>query len=377
MGFVRGKASACCFFHPENLAICVVHGDDFTFLGPDEVLDEIEEGMQRAFLCKIEGRIGSGARDLREARVLGRVIRWTPEGIRYEADPRHVDLLVRDLGLTEATPVSSPGVKAPATGKEDEEEDKSGDLDDETIRLFRACAARANYLAMDRPDIAFAAKECCRHMSKPTVIAMDALKRLARYLLGKPRYVYQYDWQEDGGVEVYADTDFAGCTVTRRSTSGGCLFRGSHLVKHWASTQKTIALSSGEAELAGIVRGAGEGIGMRSFGCDLGLSLRIRVHSDASAAIGMCRRTGIGRIRHLAVGQLWVQEKVRGGDLELLKVPGASNPADAMTKHLGKIVLEPHMQRMKVIPCEGRASTAPTINLVLAAESAACIFVSN
>eukprot|EP00969_Alexandrium_andersonii_P191800 8470907-Alexandrium_andersonii.AAC.1 len=73
--------------------------------------------------------------------------------------------------------------------------------------------------------------------------------------------------------------------------------------------QKTIGLRSGEAELGGIVKGAAEGVGIASIALDLGFSAGLRVYADSSAAIGICRRAGIGRARHLAVGQLWVQER--------------------------------------------------------------------
>ena len=75
---------------------------------------------------------------------------------------------------------------------------------------FRALAARANYLAADRPDIMFAAKEICRMMAKPNDTAMSALKRLGRYLRDKPRLVFSYDFQSAGVWEVYTDTDWGG-----------------------------------------------------------------------------------------------------------------------------------------------------------------------
>ena len=120
-------------------------------------------------------------------------------------------------------------------------------LDAAEVTLFRATAARANYLALDRPEVAFAAKELCRRMSEPRQRDKVALQRLCRYLLGAPRLVYRYGPVPAGlPLQVYADTDFAGCVHTRRSTSGGCALRGGHLLKHWAVTQKTITLSSGE-----------------------------------------------------------------------------------------------------------------------------------
>ena len=75
--------------------------------------------------------------------------------------------------------------------------------------------------------------------------------------------------------------------------------RGTHLIKHWRVTQETVALSSGEAELISLVRGPGQGLGVQSLLRDLGVSSRVTILTDASAAIGMCKRTGVGKVRHL------------------------------------------------------------------------------
>ena len=92
---------------------------------------------------------------------------------------------------------------------------------------FRALAARANYLAHDRPDLAYAAKELCRQLAVPTTDSLDQLKRLIRYIVRCPRLVFHVRWQERSpSLNVHVDTDFAGCRITRRSTSGGVTFRG-------------------------------------------------------------------------------------------------------------------------------------------------------
>ncbi len=187
--------------------------------------------------------------------------------------------------------------------------------------LHRATAARANYLALDRPEISYCAKELCRRMSAPRQADLQGLRRLCRFLLGCPRLVYHFKWQSPSQpLRVHCDTDFAGCVLTRRSTSGGCPAVGGHLIKHWSVTQKTVTLSSGEAELGGVVKGATEALGVRSLVRDLGIELAIELFADSAAAIGICRRTGVGRVRHLAVGQLWVQERLRTGELKLFKV---------------------------------------------------------
>ena len=133
-------------------------------------------------------------------------------------------------------------------------------------------------------------------------------------------------------IEIFVDTDFAGCAATRRSTSGGLIMYHGHCVKHWSVTQTTLSLSSGESELHGISKGISAGLGMKSLIQDLGFKVRVRVHSDACAAIGMARRRGLGRVRHLDVEDLWVQAKVREKKVDLVNVKGSDNPADILTK---------------------------------------------
>ena len=105
-------------------------------------------------------------------------------------------------------------------------------------------------------------------------------------------------------------------------------------VKSWSKTQGTIAQSSAESELIATVRGATEGIGLISLAQDIGLQLTVRLHVDASAALGIIERRGVGRVRHLDVGTLWLQEQQLRRVLELHKVEGLRNPGDLLTKYL-------------------------------------------
>merc|ERR1712051_107425 len=94
----------------------------------------------------------------------------------------------------------------------------------------------------------------------------------------------------------------------------------------------TLALSSVEAELGAWVKGCSEGLGLQSLLQDLGFAVTLKVLSDAAAAIGMTRRLGLGRVRHLAVGDLWVQQGLRQNKFALAKYPTNLNGADLMTK---------------------------------------------
>merc|ERR1712073_110295 len=97
-----------------------------------------------------------------------------------------------------------------------------------------------------------------------------------------------------------------------------------------------LALSSGESELAAVVKAAGEGLGFRSSLQDFGLTLPIELHSDATAAIGMCKREGLGRVRHLSTADLSVQQLIRHGRVKLSKCGTVDNPADLFTKGLSR-----------------------------------------
>ena len=77
-------------------------------------------------------------------------------------------------------------------------------------------------------------------------------------------------------LTVWVDTDFAGCQVTRKSASGGVAMLGKRCWKTWSCTQEVVALSSGEAELYGIVKGATYAIGIQSLLRDLGVEVKIR-----------------------------------------------------------------------------------------------------
>ncbi len=97
-----------------------------------------------------------------------------------------MEILVKEMGLAESNTVATPGAKT-REGKSDQADQQ---LDKPEGRRYRAYAARANYLAQDRPDIAFAVKEACRDMNAPTTSSWEKIKRVVRYIRGKPRVVY-------------------------------------------------------------------------------------------------------------------------------------------------------------------------------------------
>ena len=105
---------------------------------------------------------------------------------RYEAGQRHADIVIQELGLKEAKVVTSPSCKEDAdrvlTGA-------GSPLPPAEATQYRALAARLNYRALDRTDMQFATKEVAKYMATPHQAHWILLKRLARYLIGAPRFV--------------------------------------------------------------------------------------------------------------------------------------------------------------------------------------------
>jgi len=238
--------------------------------------------------------------------------------------------------------------------KEDEE------LSADVATEFRGLAARANYLSLDRVDIQYATKEICRDMAVPKASSMSKMKRLARYLLGSPRQVLMYQpcHEESPEMLVYSDSDWAGCLRTRKSTSGGVLTFQGGILKTWSSTQASVAQSSGEAEYYALVRAASEALGMQSIMRDLGWEAKIRLLVDSSAAKSIASRTGLGKLRHLGIQFLWLQECVRRNKLVLSKVRGDINPADVLTKPKSLEDMKQLLNFSCIDWCEGESASS-------------------
>ena len=165
---------------------------------------------------------------------------------------------------------------------------------------------------------------------------------------GQPRFmeVMPFGSEDSQVLGVFVDSDWAGCASTRKSTNGGAVMWNGICLKTWSTTQTVIALSSGEAEYYAAVKGCAEGLAIQSYCRDLGLEVDVRIGTDSSACKGICGRTGIGKLKHLDVQLLWLQDAARRKKVELIKILGDKNPADLMTKHLGSQPIARNLARL-------------------------------
>ena len=196
------------------------------------------------------------------------------------------------------------------------------------------------WIVPTRPDMTFATNERARALASPTNADMTALRHLVRYyrttsdlelrIQPKTRTRVPEGEPELLSVEAYCDSDWAGCRDTRRSTSGGMIYFEGAVLTFWSRTQTTIALSSCEAELYAINMATIEALNVKSTIEELikNCKTNITVYTDSSSAKSITSRRGVTRrTKHIELRQVFVQELVANGTLQVTKVWNIVKPS--------------------------------------------------
>ena len=148
IGFAQGVASPCIFTHEARGVACSVHGDDFTSTGPKQELDWLELKLEAKYELRKGGRLGPGLKDAKELTVLNRILRWTDDGIEYEADPRQVEKLLEALHLDAGcNGAATPGIKPLI---EQLEKDQSNPPSGQTLSARTVCLQTVSTFSLPR-----------------------------------------------------------------------------------------------------------------------------------------------------------------------------------------------------------------------------------
>ncbi|GJZ57464.1 putative ribonuclease H-like domain-containing protein [Tanacetum coccineum] len=125
---------------------------------------------------------------------------------------------------------------------------KDGDADDVDVHLYRSMIGSLTYLTTSRPDIMFAVCACAKFQVTLKTSHLLALKRIFRYLKGKPTLGLWYSRDSPFELVAYTDSDYVGATQDRKSTAGGCQFLGNRLISWQCKKQTVVAPSTTEAK---------------------------------------------------------------------------------------------------------------------------------
>ena len=215
-------------------------------------------------------------------------------------------------------------------------------------------------LSQDRLDNQYSVKERSKDMSAPKTSSWEKLKRLCRYIKGRPMYVIKFRYQANvHAVNAICDSDWAKDPITRTSTSGGLIAIGDHVIKSWSTTQSVVAMSTGEADCYALTKCAAMALGAQSLLADLGVHLSVRVTTDATTGKAIASRRGLGKVRHIETHELWMQDVVDRKRIELHKIKSSFNPADIFTKYLSREEMDIIVDRLDHAYEAGRSDVAP------------------
>ena len=320
----------------------LVHGGDFVILGDDAAQQHVEKALREEYDLRVDGSVGveEAKQEFCILNLLVRIDERTGT-IFYEPDPRHAEILLKDLNMETCKPVKSPNEKLTAEALAKRRE--LDVVDPHRISQYRSLAMRAAFLAQDRPDLSETVKCLARKTQGPTEADFGDLKRLARYLKETVRMVQKFTPQKFSDVvSVHADSDFAGCLLTCKSTTGLVCYYGRHSLRHSSNLQSTVSLSSGESVGESCSFRHGDPGALKSWG----INMKLHVYSDSSAALGTCNRLGLGKSRRVQTRFLWIQEKFPERAFELFKIDTKLNTADICTKALASEVVERRLKAM-------------------------------
>ena len=345
LGFKPGLSNPCVFNHKSRDIKLCVHVDDFAIVAGRSNLQWIIGELRKEFTMNYS-ILGDGPGEVSEIEYLHRKIKWTTAGVVYTPSEKHVDRALAAMDMGTSKPITTPG-----TGDDDRKSDDAQPLEGLAATRYRQTVATLNYLSQDRADISFAVKKVAQRMAHPRVCDVVPLKRILRYLRMRPVMETHFSWQSiPAEIVGYTDSDWGSCLETRRSTSGGLVKLGGHCVKHWSRTQAAVSLSTAEAELYSLVKGATECLGIQALLRDWGFDLQVSMRTDASAARSICMKRGVGRTKHVEIQSLWIQDCVRLGKLRIDKISREKNAADALTHHWSAAEGQLHFPRMALQP---------------------------
>ena len=152
-----------------------MHGDDFTSSGTENELRWLVQEFEKKYITKVRGIVGPDPHDLRSMTIFNRILEWKSDRITFEADPRHVDMIIKGMGLVN-------GKGSDVVGSDVKQSECEEELCKEDAFKFRSLAARCNFLSLDRLDLQYACKEICRRMSSPRTGNWMLLKKFGTIL---------------------------------------------------------------------------------------------------------------------------------------------------------------------------------------------------
>lgn len=343
-GFLKSPNEETLFLKANdqgNILMVSVYVDDLIYTGDCELMmKEFKLSMQQEFDMTDLGKMKY---------FLGIEVSQTADGFHVSQAKYALEVL-RRFDMEECNPVRTPMVPGSKLSI-----DEGGEPADET--LYKQIVGSLMYITNTRPDVQYAVSMLSRYMSKPTLMHLQAAKRVLRYLKGTMDFGLWYKKGGTGEVLVYTDSDFAGDIDSRKSTSGYVFLLDNAAVAWTSKKQPIVTLSTTEAEYVAASTCACQAIWFERVLEELGYDTTegITIHCDNTSTIKLSKNPVFhGRCKHIGVRFHFLRDLVKEGRVSLKHCGTQEQVADIFTKPLGREVFETLRSKLGVYSAKSK-----------------------
>ncbi|GKC46274.1 putative ribonuclease H-like domain-containing protein, partial [Tanacetum coccineum] len=319
-GFQRGKIDKTLFIRRDkgDILLVQVYVDDIIFGSTKKSLcTEFEKMMHKKFQMSYMGELTF---------FLGLQVKQKNDGIFISQD-KYVTEILKKFGFTDVKTASTPmETQKPLLKDEDGEE-----VD---VHLYRSMIGSLMYLTSSRPDIMFAVCACARYQVNPKVSHLHAVKRIFRYLKGQPKLGLWYPKDSPFDLVAYTDSDYAGASLDRKSTTGGCQFLGCRLISWQCKKQTVVANSTTEAEYVVASSCCGQVLWIQNQLLDYGYNfMHTKIYIDNESTICIVKNLVFhSKIKHIEIRHHFIRDSNEKKLIQMIKIHTDKNVADLLTK---------------------------------------------
>ena len=334
IGFRRLKIEPQLYYHPAEDMIFGCHVDDTVSVGSDSVLDRKLGELGKLIRFKHVREVTADIQPF-----LGKNYRRPCQSkLELQQDPEYHLQMLKMLGLEHCRILSTPAIANIKPSTEFEQANWDTPISEEAHGTYRHVVGKLRFVNNDRTDLMYSNKELSKDLACPTTESWCKMIRTMKYLRGTSDTWLVLSAEADDGepwkTKISSDTDWAGDVNSRRSATSIIAMVDHCLIYESSTMQTVIAMSSAEAEFYGLASAATIGLYIQNILAELNRRSTIHLYCDSSSAISLAERQGVGRIRHLAIKVLWLQDLIASHKVTVSKVKGEFNCADVGTKAL-------------------------------------------
>ncbi|GJR68989.1 putative ribonuclease H-like domain-containing protein [Tanacetum coccineum] len=314
-GYKRGTIDKTLFIKRDkkDIILVQVYVDDIIFGSTNKSwYDEFEALMKSRFQMSSMGELTF---------FLGLQVNQHKGGIFISQD-KYVAEILKKFDLV--------NVKAAITPMETKDEEAF----DVYVHLYRSMIGSLMYLTASRPDIMYAVCVCSRFQVTPKTSHLNAVKRIFKYLKGKPNLGLWYPRESPLHLEAFSDSDYGGSNLDRKSTTGGCQFLGQRLISWQCKKQTIVATSTTEAEYVAAANCCGQVLWVQNQLLDYGFNfMNTKIHIDNESTICIVKNPVYhSKTKHIEIRHHFIRDCYEKKLISVEKIHTDLNVADLLTK---------------------------------------------